>query len=248
MGNKKFIESALQKIDTARTTLMAWATKPEVTFEEQKAVASTLSEALSDVWLVITTSETAKETAKSIEEIKQLTQYRETLLSTLSGLRSELDKVLPTGEKPHPVRAAEGTPPAKQEPLHKPQPGETSHHPGEAKPQPKTAASKEPTTAIVDIFTVHEAHEPALLTPIDKLSSSIGLSDRFMFIKELFNNNADLFTTTVKHIDTLNNLEEAHAHMDKVAPHVSRSTPISKQFDSLLVRRFMHRQFDEAKK
>ena len=51
-------------------------------------------------------------------------------------------------------------------------------------------------------------------TPIQKLENSIGLNDRFQYIRELFNNDADLFRDTISKIDKMHTIEEALDFLD----------------------------------
>lgn len=241
MGNRNFIERALQHIEEVHAALKGWAAKSEIMFEEQKAVADKLSQTLSEVWSISCISETAKvATEKSNEDLKRITEYREILLKTLTGLRDELDKTVHTVEEP----SIDVTPAAKKA-MAEPAKPLIEHKEASQKPQPATPPKKEiPTqtpTAIVDMFVTHGANEPALLTPIVKLGDNIGLSDRFMFIKELFGNNSELFVATIGHIDTLHTLDEAHNYLYKELPNINRTGAIAKQFETLLVRRFMKR-------
>jgi hypothetical protein len=45
--------------------------------------------------------------------------------------------------------------------------------------------------------------------PITDLAKAIGINDKFLFIKELFGGDADLYNQTIKHINQLNDLNEA---------------------------------------
>ena len=51
-------------------------------------------------------------------------------------------------------------------------------------------------------------------SPIQKLENAIGLNDRFQYIRELFQNDADLFRDTIHKIDRMHTLEEAIDHLD----------------------------------
>lgn len=52
-------------------------------------------------------------------------------------------------------------------------------------------------------------------TPLDNISSGIGVNDKFLYIRELFHNDGNLFRETVKKIDEAGSLEEA---LDVVRP------------------------------
>ena len=73
-------------------------------------------------------------------------------------------------------------------------------------------------------------------SPIDKLESAIGLNDRFQFTRELFDNNADLFKSTVQYIDQSTNLDEAVAFLNSNFKWKKTGTSI--QFAQLIKRRF----------
>ena len=54
--------------------------------------------------------------------------------------------------------------------------------------------------------------------PLSSISSSIGLNDRFLYIRELFKSDNVLYNNTIKHLDSADSLEEAlyyiHHHFD----------------------------------
>ncbi|HOK38103.1 MAG: hypothetical protein WHW07_08820 [Bacteroidales bacterium] len=47
------------------------------------------------------------------------------------------------------------------------------------------------------------------LKPISDIKSAIGIGDRFLYIRELFNNDKDLFEQVLNHLNNLKNYEEA---------------------------------------
>ncbi|WP_430971786.1 hypothetical protein [Sunxiuqinia rutila] len=73
-------------------------------------------------------------------------------------------------------------------------------------------------------------------SPIQKLETAIGLNDRFQYTRELFNNNPELFSQTVKEIDQAQNLEEAVAYLN--SNFKWKKTDTSVQFAQLVKRRF----------
>lgn len=73
-------------------------------------------------------------------------------------------------------------------------------------------------------------------TPIEKLEAAIGLNDRFQFTRELFDNNADLFRSTIQYIDQSENLNDAVAFLN--SNFKWKKTETSIQFAQLVKRRF----------
>jgi len=73
-------------------------------------------------------------------------------------------------------------------------------------------------------------------TPITKLESAIGLNDRFQYIRELFENDAQRFSETIKNLDRMHTLEEAVEHLGQQFNWEQNETSI--QFMHLVKRRF----------
>jgi hypothetical protein len=59
-----------------------------------------------------------------------------------------------------------------------------------------------------DIAAMHQS------APIKKISGSIGINDKFFFIRELFHGNAELFRQTLDHLDSLNDLDSATTYLE----------------------------------
>jgi len=51
--------------------------------------------------------------------------------------------------------------------------------------------------------------------PITDLAKAIGINDKFLFIKELFGGDADLYNQTIKHINQLTDLNEAIIYLQE---------------------------------
>lgn len=51
--------------------------------------------------------------------------------------------------------------------------------------------------------------------PITDLAKAIGINDKFLFIKELFGGNADLYNQTIKHLNQVTDLNEAIIHIQE---------------------------------
>jgi hypothetical protein len=68
--------------------------------------------------------------------------------------------------------------------------------------------------------------------PIENIEKAIGINDKFLFIKELFRNNGQLYKETVEKLDTSKNLDEALSHIrdgfswDEKDPVVQKFTDI----------------------
>lgn len=73
-------------------------------------------------------------------------------------------------------------------------------------------------------------------TPIEKLESAIGLNDRFHYIRELFDNKAELFQTTIQQIDQSQGLNEAVQYLNTNFQWQKTETSI--RFAQLIKRRF----------
>ncbi|NQU87073.1 MAG: hypothetical protein HQ541_15055 [Mariniphaga sp.] len=49
--------------------------------------------------------------------------------------------------------------------------------------------------------------------PVGSIKSAIGINDRFLYTRELFDGNAELYTDSVSKLDSLNNINEAVAYL-----------------------------------
>ena len=72
--------------------------------------------------------------------------------------------------------------------------------------------------------------------PVRSLDKAIGLNDKFQFIRELFNNDSELFTRTVEDLDKLNNIKEAATYLNKNFKW--KKNEFSLKFIQLIKRRF----------
>lgn len=68
-------------------------------------------------------------------------------------------------------------------------------------------------TALNEIIGKNKQQDDLLtklnLKPISNIKSAIGIGDRFLYIRELFNNDKDLFEQVVNHLNNLKNYDEA---------------------------------------
>jgi|APHig6443717817_1056837.scaffolds.fasta_scaffold109032_2 hypothetical protein len=74
------------------------------------------------------------------------------------------------------------------------------------------------------------------VSPVSKLEAAIGLNDRFQFIRELFNNDAELFSRTIRQIDQMQHLTEAVTFLNSTFKWKKNETSL--KFAQLVKRRF----------
>ncbi|MCD6355025.1 MAG: hypothetical protein J7L95_05705 [Prolixibacteraceae bacterium] len=72
--------------------------------------------------------------------------------------------------------------------------------------------------------------------PVSSIKSAIGINDRFQYIRELFEGNADLFGKTVADLDSLASIKEAVAYLQQNFKW--KKNEISLKFVNLIKRRF----------
>ncbi|MGD9929038.1 MAG: hypothetical protein AB7U05_03390 [Mangrovibacterium sp.] len=82
----------------------------------------------------------------------------------------------------------------------------------------------------------HKLDQQLASTPIARLESAIGLNDRFQFIRELFNNDPNLFHATVTQIDRMNDMTEAVSYLS--SNFRWKKNEMSIKFAQLVKRRF----------
>lgn len=82
----------------------------------------------------------------------------------------------------------------------------------------------------------HKLDQQLASTPIARLESAIGLNDRFQFIRELFNNDPNLFHATVTQIDRMNDMTEAVSYLSNNFRW--KKNEMSIKFAQLVKRRF----------
>lgn len=74
--------------------------------------------------------------------------------------------------------------------------------------------------------------------PVISIKSTIGINDRFQYIRELFNGHADAFTEAVEQLDKKNNIHEAVAYLQQNFKWKKNETSL--KFVNLVKRRFSH--------
>jgi hypothetical protein len=80
------------------------------------------------------------------------------------------------------------------------------------------------------------AESPINSGAISSLRASIGLNDRFLFIREIFNNNTDKYNTVIDHLDKLETIQQAVDYLK--ANLTLQKNETSMKFVDLLKRRF----------
>ena len=103
--------------------------------------------------------------------------------------------------------------------------------------QKKTVTDQFVSKSLNDLLTASNKLDHRFASsPIAKLENAIGLNDRFQYIRELFENDADLFRATISKLDRMHTIEEAIEHLD--TKFNWEKTDTSLQFMHLVKRRF----------
>lgn len=80
-------------------------------------------------------------------------------------------------------------------------------------------------------------------TPIENLSSAIGVNDRYLYISELFRGDESMYERSIITLNKFSNFHEAHAWSERelrLKLGWDTQNPITQQFEQLIKRRFMH--------
>jgi hypothetical protein len=112
--------------------------------------------------------------------------------------------------------------------------------PFEEEPEPEELEEEEPIQkerTLNETLGENKAAEPPLSnSPISSLRASIGLNDRFLFIKEIFNNNTEKYNTIIDQLDKMETIQQA---VDYLKGNLSlQKNETSLKFVELLKRRF----------
>ncbi len=75
-------------------------------------------------------------------------------------------------------------------------------------------------------------------SPVLSIKSSIGINDRYQYIRELFNGNAEAFSSTVNNLDKLNSIQEAVTYLQQNYKWKKNETSL--KFVNLVKRRFVN--------
>ncbi|WP_167619772.1 hypothetical protein [Maribellus sediminis] len=73
-------------------------------------------------------------------------------------------------------------------------------------------------------------------SPVDNLQRAIGINDRYLYIRELFSGDAEVFAKTVSELDNLNNIQEAVSYLQQNYKWKKNETSL--KFVNLVKRRF----------
>ena len=74
--------------------------------------------------------------------------------------------------------------------------------------------------------------------PVTSIKSAIGINDRFQYIRELFDGNADTFAKAVSELDAKNNIQEAVVYLQQNFKWKKNETSL--KFVNLVKRRFLN--------
>ncbi|HCE58198.1 MAG TPA: hypothetical protein DER09_10315 [Prolixibacteraceae bacterium] len=72
--------------------------------------------------------------------------------------------------------------------------------------------------------------------PVSSIQASVGINDRFQYIRELFDGDADKFAETVANLDSMSNLKDAVVYLQQNFKW--KKTEVSLKFVTLIKRRF----------
>lgn len=75
-------------------------------------------------------------------------------------------------------------------------------------------------------------------SPVDSLQRAIGINDRYLYIRELFSGDAEVFAKTVSELDNLNNIQEAVGYLQQNYKWKKNETSL--KFVNLVKRRFQN--------
>ena len=160
--------------------------------------------------------------------------------------------------KPEPPKAAEPVPPKAAEAEPVPEAGADTTSPTvpeegvQSKPEPTVKAEEKEHSILAEKFTAessinenlagklgHDADAKLVGKPIDNISRNIGINDRFLIIRELFDGNADRFTNLVNALDNAENFAAASGILkDQFAGTMDHEGV--QILTGLLKRRFIH--------
>ena len=73
--------------------------------------------------------------------------------------------------------------------------------------------------------------------PINRLSEAIGINDKFLFIRELFNGNSDLYNQTISSLDNSGNIDDASTIVTNITGDDTKNKA-AKQLLELVKRKF----------
>jgi hypothetical protein len=104
------------------------------------------------------------------------------------------------------------------------------------------------TTTIVDQYKAQTSindtitkPEPGITIrqPIRDIAKAIAINDRFLFIRELFENDAALYSQTINKLNTMSSLEDAKKHIQAVVKNWDETSEPAQLFLSIVQRRYL---------
>jgi hypothetical protein len=79
----------------------------------------------------------------------------------------------------------------------------------------------------------------AMRQPVHDIAKAIAINDRFLFIKELFEGNATLFSQTITRLNAMTSLDDAKNHLQTVLQHWDDTSESAQHFLSIVQRRYL---------
>jgi hypothetical protein len=123
----------------------------------------------------------------------------------------------------------------------------TGDEPAALTPAPAVVPEKHGIETLADKFHGHiSIHDKMTAQPettatcvrVSDIGKAISINDRLLFIKELFGN-AEVFTNTVKHLNGLQNFDEAQQYLAETFPHLDNTGNTAQLFLSIIRRRYL---------
>jgi len=162
--------------------------------------------------------------ADRLQELVMITVLKETFSASESDLKPE-----PVPE-PEPVQEPEAMaePEAVAEPEAAAEPEPVAEQQAPSEPEPEPAKDTDGSSILAEKFSAEasinenladklgsDAEAKLLGQPIDNISRNIGINDRFLIIRELFEGEADRFTILVNELDNAENYETASSILNE---------------------------------
>ena len=216
----EIIKKAIADLEQVRTLLEQWKAQPVIYTEDKKEAVSFLAQVLLGIVMINGAEEAPKVLDNELsDELQILKEHKEELRKTLAALRSELNQrttISIAGE----VEWDE----------------ETKIQKTNSKKSIAITDTRS-STSIFDVATSHGTGDPTLPT-VDSLRKAIGISDKFLFIRELFHNSDNEFQRSIELLDNLNTLKEAQQTMQSLLPNADNNGDAFRQLNTLLIRRY----------
>lgn len=185
------------------------------------------------------------ETLNSVEKIEPKPESQKPQIENEQEIMDSTEKLLDIEEND--VSNCVDVNSAEPEPQPEPQPEPESQLQSEPEPHSESQSELEPRRVFGEQFT----HEPslnerfsdlkqnraaAITKPVTSIRKAIGLNDRFMYIRELFGNDADIFESTVDQLDKAKGIIEAISYLEQHFKWTKNE--ISLKFMELVKRRY----------